>query len=233
MTSVLIVDDQHLIRTGVAAILRTSPDFSAVTEAADGEEAVAMAAEHRPDVILMDIRLPGCSGIDAAERILALSLTPQPRIIILTTFDVDEYVYAALRVGASGFLLKHSSPERLLAAISLIASGDILFDPSVTRRLIEAYVPRHCGPRPQAAVLQQLTAREVEVLRLVGRGLTNDEIAVALVVSEATVKSHLHRAMTKLALRSRAQAVVLAYEAGLMGQLPRRTGEVGEVEAVG
>ncbi|WP_409239956.1 response regulator [Streptomyces sp. PA5.6] len=231
MTSVLIVDDQHLIRTGVAAILRTSPDFSAVTEAADGEEAVAMATEHRPDVILMDIRLPGCSGIDAAERILALSLTPQPRIIILTTFDVDEYVYEALRVGASGFLLKHSSPERLLAAISLIASGDMLFDPSVTRRLIEAYVPRQCGPSPRtAAVLEQLTAREVEVLRLVGRGLTNDEIAVALVVSEATVKSHLHRAMTKLALRSRAQAVVLAYEAGLMGQVPRQT---GQVEAVG
>ncbi|HET6857273.1 MAG TPA: response regulator transcription factor [Streptomyces sp.] len=216
MTSVLVVDDQDLIRAGIAALLRATPGFSPVTEAADGEQAVVAAQEHRPDVVLMDIRLPGMSGIAAAEQILAMRLTPQPKIIVLTTFDVDEYVYAALRVGSSGFLLKDARPERLLAAISTIASGDMLFAPAVTRRLIEAYAPHPDGPPPQPAQLTALTAREVEVLRCVARGRTNEEIAAQLVVTEATVKTHLHRVMTKLDLRSRAQAVIVAYETGLV-----------------
>ncbi|CAM4292565.1 response regulator transcription factor [Kibdelosporangium persicum] len=216
-TSVLVVDDEILIRAGLAALMRAAPGLEVVGEAADGHEAVALAAETRPDVILMDIKMPGMDGITATERILAEAPGPQPRVIVLTTFDLDEYVYAALRAGASGFLLKETEPRQVISAIQAIADGDMLFAPSVTQRLVEAYVrrPRRI-PTPQAPSLSQLTPREMEILRLVGTGRTNNEIAGDLTVSEATVKTHLNRAMTKLGLTSRAQAVVIAYETGLV-----------------
>ncbi len=209
MIKVMVVDDQALIRAGLGALLRAAPGIEVVGEAADGEHAVALAASTRPDVILMDIRMPGMSGIVATERILKAD--PNPRVLVLTTFDLDEYVYAALRAGACGFLLKDAPPERLLAAVQAVCAGDMLFAPSVTRRLIEAYVPRSDHPE-----LDALTPREVEVLRLVGSGMANGDIARRLVVSEATVKTHLNRTMTKLDLTSRAQAVVVAYETGLV-----------------
>ncbi|MGW1197329.1 response regulator [Streptomyces sp. NPDC002536] len=215
---VLVVDDQVLIRAGVAALLRAAPGMEVVGEAADGEEAVALAAAHRPDVVLMDIRMPGMSGIAATERILEDAPDPAPRVLVLTTFDLDEYVYAALRAGAAGFLLKDAGPQRLLAAVTAVAGGDTLFAPTVTRRLIESFTRRQppgAGPE-QPAALEVLTGREREVLRLTGRGLSNGDIADELVISEATVKTHLNRAMTKLGLCSRAQAVVAAYESGLV-----------------
>jgi DNA-binding NarL/FixJ family response regulator len=220
VTTVLVVDDQVLIRAGLAALIRAAPGLDVVGEAADGQQAVAMAAELRPDVILMDIRMPELNGAAATERILTTAPEPRPRVLILTTFDLDEYVYAALRAGASGFLLKDAAPERLLAAIHAVAGGDTLFAPSVTRRLVEAYAP---PARPeQPADLASLTAREIEVLRLVATGQTNADIAAALFVTEATVKTHLNRLMSKLDLSSRAQVVVLAYETGLAvpGQRP-------------
>ncbi|MEU3464987.1 response regulator transcription factor [Streptomyces sp. NPDC006733] len=219
MTRVLVVDDQFLIRAGLVGLLRAAPGIEVVGEAADGEEALALAAQTRPDVILMDIRMPGMSGVAATERILADAPDPPPRILILTTFDLDEYVYGALRAGACGFLLKDSGPERLLAAVAAVDGGDALFAPSVTRRLVEAFAQRagtaaHTGEPPPD--LGALTAREREVLRLTARGLSNVEIAGELVISEATVKTHLNRTMTKLDLGSRAQAVVVAYETGLV-----------------
>ncbi|CAM5705026.1 response regulator [Streptomyces fumanus] len=216
---VLVVDDQFLVRTGLVALLRAAPGTEVVGEAADGAEAVALAAATRPDVVLMDIRMPGMSGIEATERILAEAVDPAPRVLILTTFDLDEYVYGALRAGASGFLLKDAGPERLLAAVAAVHGGDALFAPAVTRRLVEAFTrvshpaPADSGPPPG---LDTLTGRETEVLRLVARGLTNAETADRLFISEATVKTHLNRAMSKLRLASRAQAVVLAYETGLV-----------------
>ncbi|MEU7132675.1 response regulator transcription factor [Streptomyces sp. NPDC046261] len=214
---VLVVDDQILIRAGVAALLRAAPGMAVVGEAADGEEAIALAAEHRPDVILMDIRMPGLSGITATERILEAAVDPAPRVLVLTTFDLDEYVYAALRAGAAGFLLKDAGPQRLLAAVTAVAGGDTLFAPTVTRRLVEAFARRAPDPEPAPQeALEGLTGRETEVLRLTGRGLSNTEIASELVISEATVKTHLNRAMAKLGLCSRAQAVVVAYESGLV-----------------
>lgn len=222
MTRVLVVDDQFLIRAGLVALLRAAPGIEVVGEAGDGEEAVERAARTAPDVILMDIRMPGISGVVATERILAAAADPPPRILILTTFDLDEYVYTALRAGASGFLLKDAGPDRLLAALHAVAGGDTLFAPSVTRRLIEAYAPPRPGTAPAGAdrgppaELAVLTAREVEVLRLIARGLSNPEIADLLFISEATVKTHLNRTMAKLNIGSRAQAVVLAYETGLV-----------------
>jgi DNA-binding NarL/FixJ family response regulator len=186
------------------------------SEASDGDEAVRLAAEHRPDVILMDIRMPGTSGITATERILEANPEPSPRILVLTTFDLDEYVYAALRAGACGFLLKDTGPQRLLAAIAAVAEGDTLFSPSVTRRLIEAFAPEPDSAAPPPETLGVLTSRELDVLRLVAGGLSNPEIADALVISESTVKTHLNRTMAKLDITSRAQAVVLAYETGLV-----------------
>lgn len=211
---ILVVDDQDLIRGGIAALLRAAPGTGTVTEAADGEAAVVAAELHRPDVVLMDIRMPGVSGLAAAESILAL--TPPPRVAVLTTFDEDEYLYAALRIGCSGFLLKDMPPARLLNALAVLADGDMIFAPTVTRRLIESYAPRNPARSLRWTALDQLTSREVEVLRLVATGMNNEEIAAALVVSEATVKTHLHHTMTKLDLRSRAQAVVVAYESGLV-----------------
>ncbi|WP_089099327.1 response regulator [Streptomyces hyaluromycini] len=218
MTRVLVVDDQFLIRAGLVGLLEAAPGFEVAGEAGDGAEAVRLAAETRPDVVLMDIRMPGVNGIEATERILARAEGPAPRILVLTTFDLDEYVYGALRAGASGFLLKDSGPERLLAAVTAVAGGDALFAPSVTRRLVEAFAHRH-GPGPDAGPppdLDVLTSREVEVLKLTARGLSNLEIADRLYISEATVKTHLNRTMTKLDLGSRAQAVVVAYETGLV-----------------
>ncbi|MET9082560.1 response regulator transcription factor [Streptomyces sp. NPDC004237] len=218
MTRVLVVDDQFLIRAGLVGLLEAAPGFEVAGEAGDGAQAVRLAAETRPDVVLMDIRMPGLNGIEATERILAQAVAPAPRILVLTTFDLDEYVYGALRAGASGFLLKDSGPERLLAAVRAVDGGDALFAPSVTRRLVEAYA-RQRGSRPGTGPppdLEVLTSREVEVLKLTARGLSNLEIADRLYISEATVKTHLNRTMTKLDLGSRAQAVVVAYETGLV-----------------
>ncbi|MCC5476697.1 response regulator [Streptomyces sp. NPDC059680] len=218
MTRVLVVDDQFLIRAGLAGLLEAAPGFEVVGEAADGEEAVRLAAETRPDVILMDIRMPGVNGIEATERILAEADGRPPRVLVLTTFDLDEYVYGALRAGASGFLLKDSGPERLLAAVTAVEGGDALFAPSVTRRLVEAFARRQAPApaEPAPPDLAVLTSRETEVLKLTARGLSNVEIADRLYISEATVKTHLNRTMSKLDLGSRAQAVVLAYETGLV-----------------
>jgi DNA-binding NarL/FixJ family response regulator len=214
-TTVVVVDDQVLIRAGVAALIRAAPGLDVVGEGADGLEAVALAARLQPDVMLMDIRLPGLNGVAATERILATS--PAPRILMLTTFDLDEYVYSALRAGASGFLLKETPPERLLAAVHTVAAGEMLVAPTVMRRLVEAYTTAAApDTAPASDDLAGLTAREVEVLRLVGRGLSNADIVAELFVSEATVKTHLNRVMGKLELSSRAQAVVMAYEHGLI-----------------
>ncbi|ARZ71684.1 LuxR family transcriptional regulator [Streptomyces albireticuli] len=226
-TRVLVVDDEILIRAGLAALLRATPDLEVCGQAESGEEAVAMAAEHRPDVVLMDIRLRGADGVTATGRILAEAPDPRPRILILTTYDLDEYVYAALRAGAGGFLLKDTPPERLFTAIRTVAAGDMLFAPTVTRRLIEAYTTRHSasvasggvpegGSEEVAGLLDPLTRRERDILGLVAKGLTNPEIATRLTVSISTVKTHINRIMTKLDLTSRAQAVTLAYESGLI-----------------
>ncbi|RSS82778.1 response regulator transcription factor [Streptomyces sp. WAC06614] len=214
----LVVDDQYLIRSGLAALLRAAPGIDLLGEAGDGEEAVRLAAELRPDVILMDIRMPGVDGITATERILAEAATrsgPLPKVFVLTTFDLDEYVYGALRAGASGFLLKDTPPDRLLAAIETVHAGEMLFSPAVVAHLVQAYTPRVTAPPSAHPGLAALTPREVEVLGLVGAGLSNSDIAERLVLSAATIKTHVHRCMSKLGLNSRAQAVVFAYETGL------------------
>ncbi|MFJ3723109.1 response regulator [Streptomyces sp. NPDC090045] len=221
MPSVLVVDDQFLIRSGLTALLTAAPGYEVVGEACDGEEAVRLAAETRPDVVLMDIRMPGTDGIAATERILAGRedlAAGGPKVLVLTTFDSDEHVFRALRVGASGFLVKDTPPERLLAAISTVHAGEMLFSPRALRGLIDAYAaPAARAPHPG---LDTLTPREHEVLALVGAGLSNAQIAVRLVLSPATVKTHVHRCMSKLALSSRAQAVVVAHEFGLAARMP-------------
>jgi DNA-binding NarL/FixJ family response regulator len=212
---VVIADDQALVRAGFRMILATDPAIEVVGEAADGEEAVAVVRRCRPDVVLMDIRMPVMDGLEATRRILA-DTASEARVIMLTTFDLDEYVYAALTAGASGFLLKDVSPEQLLAAVKLVAAGDALLAPSITRRLIERFArpgPIPAEPPPQ---LRLLTPREREVLRLLARGHSNAELAESLVLSEATVKTHVTRILSKLGLRDRVQAVVLAYETGLV-----------------
>jgi DNA-binding NarL/FixJ family response regulator len=208
---VVIADDQTLVRGGFRLILN-SAGIPVVAEAADGKEALAAALKHRPDVVLMDIRMPEMDGLEATRRILASR--SDIRIIMLTTFDLDQYVYAALSAGASGFLLKDVSPEHLIAAVRLVRCGDALLAPSITRRLVERFAP--LAPGPAAADLSALTPRELEVLGLVARGLSNAEIAAALTLSEATVKTHVARILGKLQLRDRVQAVVLAYETGLV-----------------
>jgi DNA-binding NarL/FixJ family response regulator len=212
MIRVLLADDQGLVRAGFRMILRAEPDIEVVGEAGDGEEAVARARETSPDVVLMDIRMPGVDGVEATRRIAD---TGGPRVLVLTTFDLDEYVYEALRAGASGFLLKDVPEEQLVAAIRVVAAGGSLFAPTVTRRLIEEFARRVRAPEPPAA-LDELTPRELEVLRLVARGLSNAEIAAELVVSEHTTKTHVASVLSKLSLRNRVQAVVLAYETGLV-----------------
>jgi DNA-binding NarL/FixJ family response regulator len=212
---VVIADDQTLVRGGFRMILGAA-GIPVVAEAADGAQAVAAVLKHRPDVVLMDIRMPEMDGLEATRRILASQAGSACRIIILTTFDLDQYVYTALTVGASGFLLKDVSPEQLVAAVRLVRTGDALLAPSITRRLIKQFAPQPVSPA-QRGDLAGLTPRELEVLRLMARGLSNAELAAQLTLSEATVKTHVARILSKLGLRDRVQAVVLAYETGLVG----------------
>jgi len=220
---ILLVDDQALVRAGFRMILDAETDVEVVGEAADGRDAIEQARTLRPDVVLMDIRMPELDGLEATRRILANVDGDGPKILMLTTFDLDEYVYEALRAGASGFLLKDTPPEQLVAAIHVVAEGDALLSPSVTKRVISEFV-RGAGPKPEAQFprLDELTAREQEVLKLIARGLSNAEIAKELFVSETTVKTHVARILMKLNLRDRVQAVVLAYEAGVVspGETP-------------
>jgi DNA-binding NarL/FixJ family response regulator len=213
MIKVLLADDQSLVRAGFRMILKAEPDIDVVGEAADGREAVAKADTHRPDVVLMDVRMPEMNGIEAT-RVIATG-DGAPRVLVLTTFDRDEYVYEALRAGASAFLLKDAPEHQLLAAIRVVADGGSLFSPSVTRRLIEQFAARGAS-EPPPGELAELTARELEVLRLVARGLSNAEISSQLVVSEHTTKTHVASILQKLGLRNRVQAVVLAYESGVV-----------------
>jgi DNA-binding NarL/FixJ family response regulator len=219
---VLVADDQKLVRAGFGALLAAEEDLTVVGEAADGGTAVEMAIRERPDVVLMDIRMPGLDGIEATRRIAADPRLENVRVVILTTFETDEYVFDALRAGASGFLVKDTDPEELLRAIRVVARGDALLAPSVTRRLIADVVARGPAPRPTPE-LEELTPREREILILVGGGLSNDEIADRLGISPATAKTHVSRILGKLAARDRAQLVVIAYESGLV--IPSRMGQ--------
>ena len=212
MITVVVADDQTLVRGGFRMILETQPDIEVVAEAEDGIEAIEQVATHRPDVVLMDVRMPRLDGVAATRRILAEY--PETRVLVLTTFDEDAIVYDAFRAGASGFLLKMVPPTRLADAIRTVATGEELLAPSVTRRLIETFLS---GPSAAAGHgLEELTERERQVLELIGRGLSNGEIAEHLVISQATVKTHVNRVFSKLQLRDRVQAVVLAYESGLV-----------------
>jgi DNA-binding NarL/FixJ family response regulator len=213
---VVVADDQTLVRSGFRMILGAA-GIPVVAEAADGGQAVAAVLKHRPEVVLMDIRMPEMDGLEATRRILAAPAGRDCRIIILTTFDLDQYVYAALSAGASGFLLKDVTPEQLVAAVRMVRSGDALLAPSITRRLVERFAPRTPARLAVHADLSELTPRELEVLRLLARGLSNAELAAELTLSEATIKTHVGRILTKLQLRDRVQAVVLAYETGLAG----------------
>ena len=211
---VLVADDQALMRTGFRMILDAQEDLEVVGEAIDGADAIRQFERLRPDVVVMDVRMPAMDGIEATRRLTAAD--PPARVLILTTFDLDEYVYEALRAGASGFLLKDRPPEELVAAVRIVASGEALLAPSVTRRLIEEFARRTPAVEQDETRLAQLTEREREVLVLMARGLSNAEIATALYVAETTVKTHVGRVLNKLRLRDRAQAVVLAYESGLV-----------------
>jgi DNA-binding NarL/FixJ family response regulator len=212
---VLIADDQALVRAGFKMILDAEDDLDVVGEAADGAEAVALARRLKPDVVLMDIRMPALDGIEATRQVVALG-TPEPvRVLMLTTFDLNEYVYEALRAGASGFLLKDVPPEQLAAGIRVVAQGEALLAPSITKRLIQEFANAAPVPAAPPKGLDELTAREHEVFKLVARGLSNAEIAAELIVSETTVKTHVARVLMKLGLRDRVQAVVLAYESGV------------------
>jgi DNA-binding NarL/FixJ family response regulator len=211
--SVVIADDQRLVRAGFRVILAGEADICVVGEAADGVEAVDLVRRLEPAVVLMDVRMPNLDGLAAARQILS---SCDSRVLILTTFDADEYVYEALRMGASGFLLKDALPDQLIGAVRCIASGDALIDPSITRRLIGRFAQAVRPPALLPAQLKDLTQRELDVLRLVARGLANSEIAAELVVEESTVKTHISRILMKLSLRDRVQAVVVAYESGFV-----------------
>jgi DNA-binding NarL/FixJ family response regulator len=219
-TRVLIADDQALVRAGFRKLLEAAPDVEVVGEAADGREAVDLGQRLRPSLVLMDIRMPRLDGIEATRRLVAAH-GDAVRVLILTTFGLDEYVYDALRAGASGFMLKDAPPEELLAAIEVVARGDALIAPAVTRAVIEEFARSSPGQTTPAPVLDELTAREREVLELLARGLSNAEIAERLVVSDGTVKTHVAHVLAKLRLRDRVQAVILAYEAGVI--TPGRT----------
>jgi DNA-binding NarL/FixJ family response regulator len=223
MIRILLADDQALVRAGFRVILELEQDMEVVGEAADGHEAVRLARELEPDVVLMDVRMPGVDGIEATRRIAGAGIGS--RVLILTTFDLDEYVYEAMKAGASGFLLKDVPREQLVAGVRVVAGGEALLAPAVTRRMVEQFVRRPPPGREVPPELEELSARELEVLRLIARGLSNAEIAERLVVSGTTVKSHVARILQKLRLRDRVQAVVLAYESGLV--------HPGDVESVG
>ncbi|GLY81113.1 response regulator [Actinoallomurus iriomotensis] len=212
---VMLADDQKLVRAGFRSILDGEDDITVVAEAGDGAEAVRIAAQTRPDVVLMDVRMPVLDGLEATRRIVADPRLSDVRVVILTTFDLDDYVYTALKVGASGFLVKDTDPIELIHGVRVTARGDALLAPSVTRRLIAEFATRIKLP-PPARDLEQLTEREREVMTLVAGGLSNDEIAARLVVSPATAKTHVSRVLTKLGARDRAQLVVLAYESGMV-----------------
>ncbi|MBL3678577.1 response regulator [Leucobacter chromiireducens] len=216
--SVLIVDDQAMVRAGFAAILDAQPDLTVVGQAADGAEGVALAQRLRPDVVLMDVRMPELNGLEATRQLM--SPPPRvdhvPRVVILTTFDLDEYVHDALAAGASGFLLKDATPDELITAVRVVAAGDALLAPSVTKRLLQRFAEQRPANDQHALRLADLTEREREILVLIGRGLANSEIAGELFIAEQTVKSHITRIFTKLHLRDRVQAVILAYDAGLV-----------------
>ncbi|WP_327250888.1 response regulator transcription factor [Streptomyces sp. NBC_01244] len=216
MPTILVVDDQILVRSGLVALLKAAPGITVVGEAESGETAIVAAAELRPEVILMDIRMPGIGGIAATRHILENAPWNPPKIIILTTFDLDTYVLQALRSGAGGYLLKNTPPDRLIAAIHTVHAGDTLLSPAALQELLALCAVRPAVPPATSHPADALTPREREVLTLVGAGMSNAEIAVRLVLSPATIKTHVHRCMTKLALTSRAQAVVFAYEAGLV-----------------
>jgi DNA-binding NarL/FixJ family response regulator len=219
MTSVLLADDQGLVRAGFRALLDAEPDIDVVAEAADGAEAVDLTRRARPDVVLMDIRMPRMDGLEATRHIAAIPGLDGTRVLVLTTFELDEYVFGALRAGASGFLLKDIDPPDLLRAVRVVAAGEALLAPQLTRRLIEAFIEQERAARPpvtEGDQLEELTAREREVLALVGRGLSNTEIADELVLSPLTAKTHVARLFSKLDARDRAQLVVVAYETGLV-----------------
>jgi DNA-binding NarL/FixJ family response regulator len=213
---VVIADDQEVVRAAFSALLGTQPDLEVVGTAADGTAAVRLCRDHRPDVVVMDVRMPQMDGIEATRRIVAAAGDGGPRILMLTTFDLDEYVYDALAAGASGFLLKDVTAERLFEAVRVVAAGEALLAPSVTRRLIAEFAQLHQHRQPPAAPLRGLTPRETDVLLLVAQGLSNVEISERLFVGEETIKTHVSRVLNKLGLRDRTQAVVLAYESGLI-----------------
>ncbi|MER0241540.1 response regulator transcription factor [Streptomyces sp. HSW2009] len=224
-TRVIIVDDQAMVRAGFAALLAAQSDIDVVGEAPDGRQGVEVSRATHPDVVLMDVRMPEMDGLEAARQLLAPppGVIHRPKVLMLTTFDVDDYVYEALRAGASGFLLKDAPPADLIAAVRIVAQGDALLAPSVTRRLIADFARQRPAPRRDPGLrLRDLTPRETEVLELIARGLSNTEIAAALVLAEQTVKSHIGRVLAKLGLRDRAQAVIFAYESGLVapGEAP-------------
>ncbi|OXM55921.1 DNA-binding response regulator [Amycolatopsis thailandensis] len=217
---VVLADDQALVRAGFRVLLETEDGFEVCAEAGDGEQAVAAAVEHEPDIVVMDIRMPGVDGLEATRRITANPQLAGVKVLVLTTFDVDEYVYEALRAGASGFLLKDTDPVELLRALKVVAEGEALLAPTVTRRLIAEFVDRPENRRIDVSAVREITDREREVLGLVAGGMSNDEIAAHLVISTATARTHVSRIMTKIGARDRAQLVVLAYESGLVS--PRR-----------
>jgi DNA-binding NarL/FixJ family response regulator len=217
MIKVLIADDQAMVRQGFGALLAAQPDIIVVGDAEDGEVAVTKARQLAPDVVLMDVRMPRMDGLEATRRLLhGRPSAAAPKVLVLTTFDLDDYVYEALRAGASGFLLKDAPAADLLNAVRVVAAGDALLAPGVTRRLIAEFAARPHSDRPRPTALNALTPRETEVLRLIARGRSNQEISIDLVVAEQTVKTHIGRILAKLGLRDRAQAVVFAYECGLV-----------------
>jgi DNA-binding NarL/FixJ family response regulator len=213
---VALVDDQGLLRAGLRALLDAEDGIDVVGEAGDGEQAVALAREQRPEVILMDIRMPGVDGLEATRRIVADPDLAGVKVVVLTTFEVDEYVFEALRAGAAGFLLKEADPEDIVRAVRVVAEGESLLSPSVTRRVVETFAGGAAPSGPAVSGLDELTDREAEIVALVGTGLSNGEIAERLVISPATARTHVSRAMLKLGARDRAQLVVFAYEAGLV-----------------
>lgn len=216
MIRVVLADDQALVRAGFRVLLETEDGFEVCGEAGDGAQAVAMAVEHRPDIVVMDVRMPGMDGLEATRLITGNPELAGVKVLMLTTFDVDEYVYEALRSGASGFVLKDIEPVELLRALQVVADGDALLGPTVTRRLIAEFVARPENRRIDVGAVREVTDREREVLALVAGGLSNDEIAAQLVISTATARTHVSRIMTKIGARDRAQLVVLAYESGLV-----------------